>query len=97
LSRLVNENTADFISKHPDRFLGWATVPLQDPDLAVAEAVHAIGELKLSGITMTSNVNGRGLDDERLNPFWNAVQELDVPIFIHPGNPRVPSGWPTII
>lgn len=87
LSRMVNQNTARFIGEHPERFLGWATVPLQDPWLAAAEARHAVRELKLSGITMTSNVNGRGLDEESLDPFWEAVQELDVPLFIHPGTP----------
>lgn len=87
LSRMVNENTAGFIAKYPDSFLGWATVPLQDSELAAAEARFAVRELKLSGITMTSNVNGHGLDDEIFDPFWETVQELDVPLFIHPGNP----------
>ena len=87
LARMVNENTAEFVAKHPDRFLGWATVPLQDPELAAAEAGHAVRKLKLSGITMTSNVNGRGLDDVGFDPFWKTVQDLNVPVFIHPGNP----------
>ncbi len=87
LARLVNQNTADFIAKYPQRFLGWATVPLQDPELAAAEVRFAVRELKLSGITLTSNVNGHGLDERMFDPFWAAVQELDAPLFIHPGNP----------
>lgn len=87
LAHMVNQNTAEFVAKHPDRFLGWATVPLQDPELAAKEARKAILDLKLSGITMTSNVNGQGLDDRAFDPFWSTVQDLDVPLFIHPGNP----------
>lgn len=87
LAHMVNQHTADFIESQPQRFKGWATVPLQDTELAVAELRRAVGELGLLGVTITGNVNGQGLDEERLFPFYAAVEELRVPIFIHPGNP----------
>jgi aminocarboxymuconate-semialdehyde decarboxylase len=87
LSRMVNEATASFVQRYAERFLGWATVPLQDTELAIKEARYAIETLKLCGVTITSNVNGVGLDDEKFLPFFATVEELDVPIFIHPGNP----------
>jgi aminocarboxymuconate-semialdehyde decarboxylase len=87
LSRMVNENTARFIRRYPDRFLGWATVPLQDVEKAIEETKYAVLTLKLSGVTIASGVNGHGLDEEEFLPFFTAVEELDVPIFIHPSNP----------
>jgi len=87
LSRMVNEHTADAVRKHPDRFVGLATVPLQDVNLAVRELTHAVKQLGLRGVVTGSNVNGHGFDEEAFQPFFEAVQSLDVPIFIHPNNP----------
>src|ERR671922_2103781 len=50
LARLVNERIAEIVGKWPDRFVGLGTVPLQDPDLAVAELNHAVGVLGLRGV-----------------------------------------------
>ena len=87
LSRMVNEHTAETVRKHPDRFVGLATVPLQDANLAVRELTHAVKQLGLRGVVTGSNVNGRGFDEEAFQPFFEAVQNLGVPIVIHPNNP----------
>ena len=52
LSRMVNENTAHIVSEHPDRFLGLATVPLQDVRLAIQELHYAVRTLGLKGVAM---------------------------------------------
>jgi aminocarboxymuconate-semialdehyde decarboxylase len=87
LSRMVNESTAKEVRKHPDKWIGLATVPLQNVDTAVRELSYAVKELRLRGVVMGSNVNGRGFDEEAFQPFFQKVQELDVPLFIHPNNP----------
>ena len=87
LSRMVNEFTAKEVRRRPDQWVGLATVPLQDVDLAVRELSHAVQNLGLRGVVMGSNVNGRGFDEEVFQPFFAKVEELDVPIFIHPSNP----------
>jgi aminocarboxymuconate-semialdehyde decarboxylase len=84
---MVNENTAKLVQSHDDRLLGLASVPLQDEGLAVAELRHATEKLNLSGVSIASNVNGLGLDEERLLPFFEEAQSLDAPIFIHPDAP----------
>jgi aminocarboxymuconate-semialdehyde decarboxylase len=95
LSRMVNEYTAQGVRKHPQALQGLATVPLQDPDLAVKELTYAVRELGLKGVVTGSNVNGHGFDEEQFQPFFEKVQELDVPIVIHPNSPagiqRVPN------
>ena len=87
LSRMVNEYTAKEVRKHPDKWIGLATVALQDADMAVRELSYAVKELGLRGVVTGSNVNGHGFDDEAFQPFFEKVQELEVPLFIHPNNP----------
>jgi aminocarboxymuconate-semialdehyde decarboxylase len=84
LARMVNENTARLLSENPDRFLGLATLPLQDVGLAVRELDYAVRTLRLHGVAMASNVNGQGLDEERFIPFFEAVEALGLPVYIHP-------------
>jgi aminocarboxymuconate-semialdehyde decarboxylase len=87
LSRMVNEHTAKEVRKNAGKVVGLATVPLQDVDLAVRELSYAVRDLGLRGVVTGSNVNDRGFDEEAFLPFFKAVQDLDVPIFIHPNNP----------
>lgn len=84
LARMQNEQLATLVSRHPDRFAGLGTVPLQDVDAAVAELDHAVTQLGLRGVEICTNVNGLDLDDRRFRPFFAAVAELDVVILLHP-------------
>jgi aminocarboxymuconate-semialdehyde decarboxylase len=84
LARMQNDHVADLVSGHPDRFVGLATVPLQDVDAAIAELEHAVRELGLRGVEICTNVNGVDLDDWRFRPFFAAVADLDVVILLHP-------------
>lgn len=87
LARLINENTSKMVSKKPGHFLGLATVPLQDSFLAIQELNHAIKILRLHGVAIASNVNGHGLDEEQFLPFFEEVEKLNLPVFIHPHHP----------
>ena len=87
LARMVNENTAKAVKKHPENFVGLATVPLQDADLAAQELAYAVEKLGLRGVVTGSNINGRGLDEETFEPFFAKMENLGVPLFIHPNNP----------
>lgn len=87
LARMVNEHTAKTVKNHPDHFIGLASVPLQDADLAAQELGYAVEKLGLRGVVTGSNVNGRGLDEETFEPFFAKLADLGVPLFIHPNNP----------
>ena len=87
LTQMVNENTAEGVRKYPDHFLGLATLPLQDAELAVKELTYAIEELGLHGVVTGTNVSGHGFDEEQFQPVFEKVQELDVPIITHPNDP----------
>jgi aminocarboxymuconate-semialdehyde decarboxylase len=87
LARMVNEFTSREVRKRPAQWIGLATIPLQETEVAVRELSHAIKNLGLRGVVMGSNVNGRSFDEEAFLPFFAKVEELGVPIFIHPSNP----------
>ena len=71
------------MKKYPNKFIGIAAVPLQDIELAIAEAEFAIKELGLHSVIMYQNVNGKDLDSEFLWPFYEAVEKLAVPLSVH--------------
>lgn len=93
LSRQANEGMAEAVSGHP-RFVGMATVPLQDPPVAARELQYAVGTLGLAGVEVLSRVGSRTLDDPAMTVFWKAVADLDVPVFLHPANTRDPHARP---
>jgi aminocarboxymuconate-semialdehyde decarboxylase len=82
--RLYNEGIRELIQRHPDRFVGIAAVPLQDPARAAKVLEQAIGELQLCGGYIGSNVNGRYYNGNEFDPFWQKAQELDALIVMHP-------------
>src|SRR5688572_8607327 len=86
LARMVNERIAEIVGKWPERFVGLGTVPLQDPDMAVAELEYCVKKLGMRGVEINGSVNGMDLTDGRLalEKFFAKVQELDVIIFMHP-------------
>ena len=86
VSHMQNERISDIVQKYPEKFVGLATVPLQNIEASVSELERAILNLKLKGVEIGSNVRGRYLGDQDFWPFFEKAEELDVPIFIHPHN-----------
>lgn len=83
-SRFLNDHICQCIETHPQHFIGLGTVPMQDPELAILEMTRVVKELKLPGIEIGSNVNQLNLGEPRWDSFWEAAQELNCSIFIHP-------------
>lgn len=81
--RWHNDEMAALVAAHPDRLGGFAQLPMQDVDVAVSELRRAVGDLGLLGAYIGTDF-GIDFDDERLDPFWAAAVDLDVPVFIHP-------------
>jgi len=78
-----NRWAADFCSESPRRLLAVASVPLQDPALAVEEMHHA-KKLGLAGVMIRPTpYGGRRLNDPAYDGFWAAAQDLDFPVSVH--------------
>ncbi|SHN24620.1 amidohydrolase family protein [Cryptosporangium aurantiacum] len=82
-ARAVNEGIVAHCAAAPDRLLGLGTVPLQHPDLAVAELTRAV-ESGLKGVEVSTYVAGRELSDPVYEEFWAHAEELGAVIFVHP-------------
>jgi aminocarboxymuconate-semialdehyde decarboxylase len=87
-ARAVNDELADYCARWPDRFLGLATLPLQDEDAAIEELRRATNELGLVGVAMGTSVLGRDLDDPRLAPVFEAFARERAFVFVHPAGTR---------
>lgn len=87
LLRFINEQIAEMVAYAPGRFHGLGAVPLQDIDAAIAELDYVVNDLKLPGIEIAGNVNGKPIGDPEFSPFWAAVAEMNAAVFIHPLRP----------
>ncbi len=84
LIKLQNEKLAEFCAAHQERFVAFATVALQHPDLAVEQLVYGVKTLGLRGVSVGGSVNGEELAAERFHPVWAKAEELGVLVFLHP-------------
>jgi aminocarboxymuconate-semialdehyde decarboxylase len=84
MARHFNDDLAATVASRPDRLVGLATVPLQDVSASVAELERAVKELRLRGVAIGSNVNGKDLDHPDLTPFFEKAEALRALVFIHP-------------
>jgi aminocarboxymuconate-semialdehyde decarboxylase len=82
--KIQNERLAEFCGKYPDRFVAFASVALQYPDLAVEQLVDGVKRLGLRGAAVGASVAGDEFSDPKFHPFWAKAEELGVLIFIHP-------------
>jgi 2,3-dihydroxybenzoate decarboxylase len=92
-ARRANDTLGAAVSRHPNRYAGFAAVAMQDPDAACRELTRAINELKFKGV-MLSGFSQIGdektiiyYDDPRYRPFWATLADLNVPFYLHPRDP----------
>ena len=86
LTRAFNDELADICKKHPDRFIGLGSVPLQDTPSAVEELKYCVTKLGFAGVELCSHVCEEDLDEDRFADFFAAANELGCSILIHPHN-----------
>jgi predicted TIM-barrel fold metal-dependent hydrolase len=92
-AREINDHLAAVIARHPDRFAGFASVPLQNPAAAATELERAITRLGFKGAMVNGYTNtadpatGEYLDEKKFLPFWEAASSLGVPVYLHPRPP----------
>jgi aminocarboxymuconate-semialdehyde decarboxylase len=96
-SRFFNDFIAEVVSRHPTRFAGIGTVPLQDPALAIEEMERCIDDLGMVGIEIGSHVGDWNLNAPELFPFFEACAQKGASLFVHPwdmmGKDRMEKYW----
>lgn len=84
IARTVNEGIAELRAARPDRIFGLGLSPIQNPEVAEEALVHAVTDLGLKGVEITTAASGRELADEEYEGFWARAEELGALVFIHP-------------
>ena len=84
IARLTNDAYAELIARYPARFKGFASIPMDAPDAALNELHRAIGELKLNGVILLSNIGGKPLTSPEYRPFFAEANRMKLCILLHP-------------
>ncbi len=84
VARMVNDAYAELLAAHPARFKAFASIPMDAPDQALRELHRSIGELKLNGVILLSNIRGRALTSPDYRPFFDEANRMKLCIFLHP-------------
>ncbi|MEV1170450.1 amidohydrolase family protein [Nonomuraea sp. NPDC049784] len=94
MARRMNDHAAEnLVARHPERLRAFAALPLQDPEKAAEELERAVRDLGFVGALVNgySNIGDENsaqyLDEPQVEPFWARVEQLGVPVYLHP---RIP-------
>jgi len=93
VARQANDLLAEEVRKRPDRLAGFAALPMQDPELAASELERCVRDLGFRGALVDgfSQVGSPDTvvyyDAPQYRPFWQVLERLDVPLYLHPRNP----------
>jgi len=88
LTQRINTDIAAAVKRHPDRYLGFATLPISDPEAAAQELKRSVTELGLKGALILGTAKGNQfLDAPKFLPIFEMAAKLDVPLYIHPSMP----------
>jgi predicted TIM-barrel fold metal-dependent hydrolase len=85
----ANDQLAAAIHAHPTRYAGFASVALHDPQAAAKELERCIRILGFKGVMVNGTIGGAFLDDPKFTSFFEAVQALEIPVYLHPAPPPV--------
>src|SRR5205809_1340088 len=89
--KLQNEKLAEACAANPERFVAFATVALQHPDLAAEQLEEGVKKYGLRGAGIGGSVNGAEISDPKFHPFWAKAEQLGVVVFIHPQGTGAPT------
>lgn len=82
--RIQNEKLAEVVAANPERFVAFATVAMQHPDLAVQQLEYGVKKLGLRGMSVGTHVDGEELSNPKFHPIWQKCEELGLLVFMHP-------------
>ena len=85
VAKFLNDDLADLVHKYPKNYIGLGTIPMQDVDLSVQE-LHRIKQIGLHGIQIGSNIENKNLNEPEFFPIWEACEQLDLAVMVHPWN-----------
>lgn len=85
ISKYLNDHIAKLVHKYPKNYIGLATLPMQDTELAIQE-LERCKKIGLCGIQIGSNINDENLNEDRFFPVFEACERLSMAVLVHPWN-----------
>jgi len=85
-ARLNNDGIAQMVGKYPDRLRGMATLPMQDPDVAISELERVVKEYKFKAVELGTSVEGQHLSDPKFRKILKTIEQVGCFVFAHPYN-----------
>jgi 2,3-dihydroxybenzoate decarboxylase len=82
-----NDQVAEAVRRHPDRFAALAAIAPQAPTAAARELERCVKQLGLKGAVINSHTRGEFLNDRKFWPIFETAEALGVPVYIHPNTP----------
>jgi aminocarboxymuconate-semialdehyde decarboxylase len=96
LARLANDELAELLNKHPDRFVAAAaSLPMNNMDAALEEVDRAVNDLGFKGVQISTPINDKPLDSPEFVPLYEKMAQYDLPIWIHPVRPMTYADYRT--
>ncbi len=87
IASLANDQLAEAVGRHPDRFTGLAAMAPQDPAAAAKEIERGVNTLGFHGVILNSHTQGEYFDNQKFWEIFEVAEQLDVPIYLHPNTP----------
>lgn len=87
VAQLIHDSLAGVIAKHPTRFRGLCTLPLQNEKAAAAELDRCVKRLGFVGILLYTNLAGVWCDEPQFHWLYARAEELGLPVLLHPSKP----------
>jgi predicted TIM-barrel fold metal-dependent hydrolase len=87
LARLTNEIIAEKKEKYPESFGGFATIPMLNQEAAIEEMNYALDRLKMDGVCLLTNYNGKYLGHSDFEQFFKELNKRNAVVYIHPNDP----------
>src|SRR5918997_3783689 len=101
LARRLNDYAAELTAKWPRRFGAFATVPMRDPEDAIAEIDHTLDGLKFCGVSLFASYGEKFLGDPVFDPVLEALDARAAVVFIHPAqhpsSRTIDLPWPAFV
>ena len=85
ISEYLNDDIAQLVTKYPKNYIGLATLPMQNAELAIKE-LERCKKLGFKGIQIGSNINDKNLSEDEFFPIFQACERLDMAVMVHPWN-----------
>jgi aminocarboxymuconate-semialdehyde decarboxylase len=83
VSQFLNDHIAEIFQRYPKHYVGLATLPMQDVDMAIAELERS-HQLGYKGVQLGSNINGLNLSEAVFMPLWERIEQLNMCVMVHP-------------